>query len=69
MSLQTCDSCGFYANYICKCAYCSIAKHAKTWQYVANPTVDNPFPLYPATVDELNIHNRKLSDGYEVKKK
>lgn len=63
MSLHTCDSYGFHANYICKCAYCLIAKHAKTWQYVANPTADNPFPLYPATADEVNIHNKKLSDG------
>ena len=69
MSLQSCESCEFHANYICKCAYCSVAKHAKTWQYVANPTADNPFPLYPGTADEVNIHNKKLSDGYEVKKK
>ena len=51
------------------CAYCSVAKHAKTWQYVANPTADNPFPLYPRTADEVNIQNKRLSDGYEVKKK
>ena len=25
MSLQSCESCGFHANYICKRAYCSVA--------------------------------------------
>ena len=66
MSLQTCDSC---ANYVCKCSYYSVAKHAKTWQNVAKPTADNPFPLYPETEDEVVIYNNKLHDGYEVKKK
>ncbi|KAL5491660.1 hypothetical protein EMCRGX_G016992 [Ephydatia muelleri] len=47
---------------------CSAAVH---WQEAEKGKIPmyNPFPLYPKTADEVNIHNKRLSNGYEVKKK